>query len=396
MISRYCFLLFPIAIPLICLGQNANDYFKVIKEEGLPPIEFVQQKLDDHDLIIFDDGIHSAAEPFEFYQELLKKYGHHLDYIFVEAFGINSQPHIDAYLHSETKDSSLLLKVFQDDFTGLGWRYATYYDLLSTVWDINHHKAHDAERIKVVGVDQPIYWEGLHSREDYTIFQESLIGRDFFMYKTILNYMNTFNENKKGILLTNTRHAYKNIRNSNNQPYWNCGTFFYQWHKGKTYSIRIHNATLSITAYRPKKENASIQGLDKIKYEWIKMENGNWDKAFALNGNRPVAFSLKNNIWGQTKYIGNHMLNAFENQRMFDAYDAILFLAPLDNLHISASIHFICTEPFKKELQRRIKMLHENKIETFLSKNKVNNIEEYIQQLCEYRPKTKNQLLAPK
>ena len=37
----------------------------------------------------------------------------------------------------------------------------------------------------MIGVDQPIYWEGIHSKEQYNIFSESLMARDYFMFKVI-------------------------------------------------------------------------------------------------------------------------------------------------------------------------------------------------------------------
>ena len=225
------FLFFPVFLvnTIFCFGQGVADHFVVIRDQGLTPIDFVQKKLKDHDLIIFDDALHSAYEPFEFYIELLETPGNPIDYVFIEVFGINAQPFLDAYFASETEDRSLLLKVFQDDYAGLGWRYETYYNLLSAIWYINHREPADSKKILVVAIDQPIFWDGLHSREDYDIFQRSLGARDYFMYRIILDQMSGFKKNKKGVFLTNTRHAYKDIKNTEGLPYWNCGTFFYTW-----------------------------------------------------------------------------------------------------------------------------------------------------------------------
>jgi len=391
--TRYSYIFLFIANTLFLYGQDIDDYSGVIRDKGLPPIEFVEKKLDEYDLIIFDDALHSALEPFEFYIQLLKHPGNRIDYVFIEVFGINDQPFINAYLDSESKDRSLLNKVFQDDYSGMGWRYETYLDLLSAIWDINHNNHNDSKKIKVVAVDQPIYWEGLHTREDYNIFQRSLVGRDHFMYRIIVEQMSDFKEKKKGIFLTNTRHAYKNIRNSEGRLYWNCGTFFYHWNPKKTYSIRIHNVTLSLSASKEKTENASTEGLDAIEYHWIEMDNGAWDRAFAANKNLPVAIPLENNAFGRTKYAGNHMLNVLDNQTMFDAYDALIFLAPLEDLHFSPKIDFIYTESFKTELIRRLKILHGKDLQQFLEENGADSAEGYLHKNLQYRPKSKNTLL---
>ncbi len=394
-ISRVKFLLqlLLIVFPSICLGQTAKDYFKVIQENGTNPVEFVQQKLETIDLIIFDDAMHSALEPFNFYQKLIEAKDSNIDVVFIEAFSIDAQADIDAYLKSANKDSTLLLKAFQNSFGGYGWRYETYLALLSAIWDVNHNLP-ASEKIKVIGVDQPIYWEGIHNRKDYDIFINSLVGRDYFMYKIIIEYMNNFKDNKKGIFLTNTRHAYKQIKNSDGNLYWNCGTFFNQWHPDKSYNIRIHNVTLSIEAKKTKTEQSSTEGLDQYEYKWRKMENGLWDEAFKMNLNKAVAFSFKNNAFGNAKYIGNHMLNVAENQTMYDAYDALVFLAPLENLHFSAKMSFIYTESFKTELKRRIKILEEGNIEKLLAHYGLKTIEEYIEQVSAYTPIRKNNVLS--
>lgn len=373
-------------------SQTVDDYYKVIQDQGQPPVEFVQEALSNYPLIIFDDALHNAFEPFEFYRELLENPETNLDFVFLEAFGINAQADIDTFMNAEGEDSTLLLKVFQDSFSGYGWRYQTYYDLMSSIRKINEKRSED-RRIRVISVDQPIYWEGIHTREEYNTFQKSLIGRDHFMYRVILSQMDEFNGQKKGIFLTNTRHAYKGIRNKEGVFYWNTGTFFHQWHKDKSYSIRVHNVTLSRLERKATQENQTTDGLSRFEYSWVKMENGKWDQAFERSGNDPVAFPLKNNPFGESAYIGNHMLDAKEGQTIYDAYDALLFLAPLDQLHFSAKLDFIDTPSFKEELKRRITILEDGNIEAFLSRNEVQSIDEYIEQKLGYVPVTKNTLL---
>ncbi len=378
-------------MPLLAGAQNVDKYYKTIQKEGQLPIPFVLQKLQQNDLILFDDALHMALEPFEFYQDLLATKGNPIDYVFLEVFGINMQSHLDAFMDNEKKDKTILLKVFQDNFGGYGWRYETYYELLSTIWDLNQNLAED-KKIKVIGVDQPIYWEGIHTREEYNTFQESLIGRDYFMYKVILKQMENFQKGKKGIFLTNTRHAYKQIKKKDGSLFWNSGTFFHQWHSGKTYSIRFHNVNLSIEKPSQKQKNASTDGLDKYVYKWVRMENGLWDEAFKMNGDKPVALSLEKNIFGKAPYIGNHMLQAEPGQVLSDAYDAVIFLAPLEELHFSGKIDFIFTPDFKKELKRRIAILEGHNLQGFLKKNDVSDIDEFIEAICQYQPPSKNSL----
>ena len=131
-----------------------------------------------------------------------------------------------------------------------------------------------------------------------------------------LEAMEHFKAGKKGKLLTNTRHAYKGIKQKNGQYFWDTGTFFAQWHPGKTYSIRLHNVALSIRAIKPVDPETSqtLQGMERLDYKFVRMARGLWDTAFRANGDRPVAIPLAHNVFGQEPYIGNHQPEALPDQ----------------------------------------------------------------------------------
>ena len=201
-------------------------------------MNFVNNLLDYVDLLVFDDALHLAKEPFDFYQKLIRndQFKRKVKYIFIEVFSITSQPHIDKYFNSLIKDNTILLPVLQNDYSGYGWRYKTYLDLLGTIWDVNSQLS-ESEKIQVICVDQPIYWNGIQTRKDYDLFQQSLVGRDYFMYKIISQTLDNFKSDRKGVFLTNTRHAYKGIKKTNGEFYWNTGTFLHQWHPKKSYYL---------------------------------------------------------------------------------------------------------------------------------------------------------------
>lgn len=374
----------------------AENYFRDIKRFGEDPLVFVNKCLRSHQLLVFDDALHPAYEPFAFYNQLINdpSFSRKLNYIFLEATNTNNQPLIDSFLNGKIADSTILIKLFQDDYTGMGWRYQTYLDLFKTVHQHNRDLP-DSLKIKIVGVSPPIYWEAIHTWKDYELFQGTLKSRDYFMYLEIVEKMENFKGNKSGIFLCNTRHAYKNIRNHNGELYWNTTTFFSQRNPGKTYSIRIHNVTLAIDKKKETSSAArkSTDGLNETVYKWIKMDNGHWDAAFEMNFNRPVALPFKNTIFGKTAYVGNHMLNVEKGTTMMDAYDALIFLAPLTQLHFSAEMSYIYTPQFKPELERRVRLLHGDKYMNYLEKNSAVNFDEFYRKNFEYIPISDNKLI---
>lgn len=384
--KAYLFLII-VMVTLVVKAQHQNDVDKLandLKSKGEDPLNFVHQIFKNHDLIVFDDALHSAYEPFIFYNQLLndKALEGRLNYIFLEIIGTNDQPIVNQFLNSKTKDTTLLRKIFQDDYSGNGLQYQTYLDLFTNVWEHNKNLS-DSLKIQVIGVDPPIYWESIKTWRDYEIFQNTLKSRDYFMYLEILEKMKNFSENKKGIFLTNTRHAYKNIKDAEGNIYWNTTTFFTHWNPGKVYSIRLHNVNLQIEAKKVEAEGAkkSTEGLDAAIYKWVKIDNGSWDNAFAANGNKSVAISFNNTTFGKTKYTGNHMLNVAKNTTMLDAYDALIFLKPIEELHFSAKFDFIYTPEFGVELERRLKLLKGEDYNKFLQDAGAATFQEYYKSI---------------
>lgn len=378
-------------------NYNTSNYLEVLQKSGQEPVKFVNDLLDDYDLLIFDDALHLAKEPFDFYEELMNNHSFSTKakYVFIEVLSTTHQPDIDRYLSSAVKDSTILFPAFQNEYSGFGWRYKTYFDLLSTIWDVNSNLP-DPDKIKVICVNQPIYWDAIKTREEYDLFQKSLAARDYFIYQIITKTLNNFKSGEKGIFLTNTRHAYKGIKKSDGTYYWNTATFFNQWHPKKTYSIRFHNVNLSFISKKENVTNKSAEGMEGFSYKWIRMENGLWDKAFNENGNVPVAISLKNNLFGNASYVGNLMLNAAENQTMYDAYDGLIFLAPLEELHFSAKVDCIYTGSFIRELKRRITLLEGDRLPDFLKENSAASLDDFIKEFVKFQEPAKNSLVPKK
>ena len=371
-------------------SEKLKPYVNTLKVKGDEPIHFILDKLDHYDLILFDDALHTAVEPFEFYQDLIKNadFQKKVKYIFLETVSVNQQSALDNYFDSETDDLKLLYPAFQNDFSGNGWPYKTYFDLLQTIWKINS-KLPIQNRFKVVAVNAPTYWKEINTQKDVDLFRLSLAGNDYTMYKIILSYLDHFKSGDKGIFLTNTRHTYKGIKNKEGEYYWNCGTFFYLNNPGKTYSVRFHNINLSFQGKR-KVDSATLrttEGLENVIVKWVRMENGLWDSAFEIFGNTPVAFDLKDTPFGKAEYIGNHMLNAAPDQTMYDAYDALIFLAPVEKLRQTAMVDFIYTEKFKRELERRMKLLYtEKQIDKILTDYELKSLREFIDNFYIYKP----------
>ena len=374
-----------LAVAAPAVAQEGSAHLADLRAHGREPVAFVFDQLERHDLVVLDDALHTLVEPFGFYQRLVREPGfrQRARFVFLEAVPLNQQGHIEAYLAAPTEDSRLLYPAFQNSLSGDGFPYATYFDVLRTIHEVNLSLP-DSERIRVVAVGSPSYWSEIRTPRDVEIFRQGLDAYDYTMYAMIRS---TLGADGKGIFLTNTRHAYQAIRHADGSLYWNATTYFHEREPGRAYSIRFHAPQLVIERVRDDTTGTrTTQGLERIDYRWDRMEGGAWDRAFRDYG-EAVAVPLEGTAFGEAPYVGNHMLDVVPGQTMADAYDAVIFLAPLEELHQTARVGSIYTPEFRVELARRLRLLHsEEDLAAMIAESGASDLAGYIERTYVDRP----------
>jgi len=368
-------------------AKALSSHVAALERLGRDPLEFSLQKLKEHDLLIFDDGLHTASDPFDFYQRLIRssQFQQLSPKIFLEVIPVNRQPAIDAYLSTKPEQPRLLYPAFQDQF---GWPYTSYFDLLHTIYEVNQSLP-VGKKIEVIAVSTPAMWGEIKTAQDWNIFVETNhIARDYHMYGMIRDALDDFSSGRKGIFLTNTRHAYLRLKRKDQTPVWSTAAFFNNWHPGKAYSIRFNAPALLVEAPRDLSGQVrSAAGMEEYKFRWARTAKGLWDEAFRANGSRPVAISLADTVFGGAPYIGNLMLSVAPSQTMQDANDAIIFLRDIETLRQTALTSEIYTPAFKRELMRRYKITRStDQLSEELRQNGVRNLKQLIDKTYAAQP----------
>jgi hypothetical protein len=378
-ILRCCLPVALLALATPAVAQERSAHLADLRAHGREPVAFVLDQLERHDIVVFDDALHTLVEPFEFYQRLVRepRFRELARFVFLEAVPLNQQGHIEAYLAAPEEDPRLLHPAFQNSISGDGFPYATYFDLLRTIYEVNRSLP-DSERIRVVPVGSPTYWSEIRTPRDLEVFRLGLDAYDYTMYSMIRS---TLGSGGKGIFLTNSRHAYQAVRHADGSLYWNATTYFHEREPGRAYSIRFHAPQLVIERLREDTTaTRTTQGMERMDYRWDRMEGGAWDRAFGDYG-EAVAVPLEGTAFGEAPYVGNHMLDVAPGQTMADAYDAVIFLAPLEELHQTALVGSIYTPEFRPELARRLKLLYtEEDLAAFIAESGASDLAGAIEQ----------------
>ncbi len=359
-----------------------------LKEEGRDPVGFVIAALEDRDLIVFDEGLHSAVEPWEFYARLVSdpRFSSRARFVFLEAVPFNQQKHIDAYLAAPANDQSLLWPAFQNALA-TGWNYQIYYDFLSAVRTAN--RALPAEkRIRVIGVSPPSYWSEITSPEDYVRYRrDGYAGFDHDMYARALMHLGGFDGSAKGIFLTNTRHAYTGLKNAEDGYFWNAATYFSQWHPGRAYSIRFNAPFLEVKKAGEEKGPTVGSMAAGVVYGWTRADGGAWDAAFAANGGGEVAVAFEKTSFGAAPYVGNTMLSAAPGQTMADVNDAVIHLKPLESWRQTATNGAMYTPAFREELKRRLPFAYPgDELAKAMAREGAKTVDDFIDKIAAAEP----------
>lgn len=374
-----------------------RDLAADIATYGRAPDQFVYEALEDHILVILDDGLHNLEEPWNFFQALVTTdaFAQRARHVFIETWAVNDQPHIDAYLETYPEDPTLLYPVMQN--AGIhGWRYASYMDLLSAIHAFNSDRDPD-ERLRVHAVSTPAYWREIETPADYANYIGiAQSGRDAFMYAAIRRTLDNMSGEERGVFLTNTRHAYTGLRRTDGAYYWNTATYFAQHYPGQTYSVRINAPFLIVEREAADPDApATNEGLEQVEYRWGRADDGRWDRAFAANADRPVGLDLAETGFGRSPYIGNLMLNAAPGQTMRDAYDGVIHLGPISQMHTARAYHEMYTPRFRDEVARRYRQSYSpDDLQTYIARNGADDIADFVELLAEPDPRAPSRQAA--
>ncbi|MBR9824696.1 MAG: hypothetical protein GYB36_02695 [Alphaproteobacteria bacterium] len=376
-----------LAIPTSAL--TADSFTTDIAEHGQAPAQFVYDALDEHALVIFDDGLHNLEAPWTFFRELIasEAFAMRARHVFIETWSVNDQPHIDAYLSTYPEDQTLLYPAMQNAAIH-GWRYASYIDLLSAIHAFNENRAGD-ERLQVHAVSTPAYWGEIETPADFENYIGiAQSGRDGFMYSAIRRTLDNMSGEERGVFLTNTRHAYTGLRSRDGQLFWNTATYFAERYPDQTYSIRINAPFLIIEREAGDQSSpATGEGLEQIEYRWGRADDGRWDAAFATHQDMPVGIELTGTSFGASPYIGNLMLNAAPGQSMEDVYDGLIHLGPISEMQTARTFHEIYTPAYRAEVARRYRNAYTpDDLQTYIERNGVETLESFIELLAEPDP----------
>ncbi len=325
-------------IEAICqTPQDVTPFAEYLAKKAEVPERFLLNSLKSHRLVI-NGEFHRRKVSWDMLTRLISmpEFANVCGVVFMELPSWH-QATMDNFMNADTLNPEHILDIFRDEQPN-GWWDKGEFEFICKLWEINRKLPKD-KRINAVLADYQVPYSKITSKEEAKELEE----RNTHMADIIENYLST-SDKRSAIFLVGCAHA----------------------HKSHTPAIQTDGKRLSAGAQLA--ERLGDENVFTVFQHNISIDNsgrnrklirgGIFDKAFELNGNKPIGFDLENSPFGAEPFDGifeikfDHRTGNFE-----DNYDCYLFLHSLEEEPQNGPLLEIFTQEFVDEMKRRAEVL---------------------------------------
>lgn len=314
--------------------QFLKPFVEFLKREGASPQEFVLKQLVSRAVVVLGE-VHNRPRYWAFNTALVRspEFARRVGVIYLE-FPINDQPLIDRFLAGPTNDPAPVIEMLRDMFEN-GWPDQPTVEFCQAVWEVNRTLP-PANRIRISLVDMARPWKEIYQREDWKKYD---VDRNALMAENILRDLREHREDSRhALFIVGYMHALKNVT-FGGKPLQSAGQ-------------RLQaalGATNVFTVFPHCPVMANRGGVDG------RLGLGLFESAFAALTNRPMIFPLDHGPFGDLLFDAS--LDLFTSDSYRAAFDAFLYLGPLENEIMSPLIPGFYTDEYAQEVDRRVRLM---------------------------------------
>lgn len=322
--------------------KDVTPFVNYLSNVTSSPESFVLDMLDSHKLVI-NGEYHRRKVSWDMLKRLiaLPEFSGIVGCVFME-LPSHHQATIDKFFKSDTLDTNIIIKIFQDEQLN-GWWDRGEFEFLCQLWELNRSLPQN-KKIRVVLADYQVPYSTITNREDARETED----RNTHMADIVVNTIMQSTDSRSNLFLVGCAHAYKS--------------------KQMGIASAAHGKEAELTAGAQIAERLGNDNVFTIFQHVLPGDNlggnksairgGIFDLAFEQNGNRPIGFELANSPFGNEPFDGIYEIKyntATGNYE--DNFDGFLFLAPLANEPKADPLIEIFTDEFVAEMQRRATVL---------------------------------------
>lgn len=324
------------------MPQDVSPFTDYLSTVETSPEAFMLDILKSHKLVI-NGEYHRRKVSWDMLKRLvaLPEFSDVVGCVFME-LPSHHQPLMDKFIQSDSLDTDIIIRIFQDEQLN-GWWDRGEFEFLCNLWNINRALPQN-KKIRVVLADYQIPYTTIATREEARESED----RNTHMADVIVNTITASDDTRNNLFLVGCAHAYKSKQRG-------IASSAYGKDAALTAGAQIANRLGNENVF-----TVFQHGLpgDNRGGNKSPIRAGIFDKAFELNGNKPVGFSLADSPFGNEPFDGIYEIKYNTSTGSYaDNFDGYLFLAPLKNEPKAKPLTEIFTDDFVVEMQRRASVM---------------------------------------
>jgi uncharacterized RDD family membrane protein YckC len=324
-------------------NAQVDEYVNFLSKPHLSPKDYVFELFKKNDIVILCERFHPEITQWDFIYDIVsdKRFIDSVGNVFTEYGNQDKQSMVDTFLSTKFINDTLLGKsaanlmhyvVTVHPF----WNNSNFFYFLKKLNLLNNTLS-DSLKIREYYTNQTS-WDFVNNKKQYDSITN--MNYDSVMAANVINryrYIKKHEKRKKCLVITNYRHAF-NIKHSHNEA-----TYIYKVLPKTTANILINTVAMKYP----------------IEIFWLPIQNGSWDKAFSLIGNKPLGFDFKGSPFGDVEFeLNQHFpLGRKYKYQYHDVFTGFIFYNPIEAFREQNSYPYIM-DGFEKELARRYKIEH--------------------------------------
>lgn len=324
------------------LPDDVEPFLDYISEAELSPEEFLLEMLKTNKVVINGEN-HRRKVSWDMLKRLisLPDFPETAGTVFMELPSWH-QSTMDKFMDCDTLNSDLVIQIFQDEQPN-GWWDRGEFEFLCNLWGINKSLPDD-KKVKVVLADYQVPYSKITDIEESRESED----RNTHMANVVVNTVRNSADKRNNLFLVGCAHAYKS-----NQA--GIASAEYGKENELTAGAQIADALGDDNVFTVFQHMMSGDNHGGNKSA---IRGGIFDKAFELNGNRPIGFKLAGSPFGAEPFDGIYEIKYKTATGSYeDNFDGYLFLAPLSTEPKSVPLTEIFTDEFVAEMQRRASVM---------------------------------------
>lgn len=315
--------------------------------DRMSPVDYVLDLFDEADVVVLAERAHPEITQYDLILRIISdpRFIDRVGHVFTEIGASTTAPEIEAFLSAEgltdAERDAWRMRIYRDFSEEVLWARLNYYDMLGRVYDLNQTLFRE-RKIHIHPVGLPFTWRGM-TREAYRTYMSSKGDRDRRMAQRVVEGLRYVEASRAGpakaLVIMNYRHAFPHLVLPSGDTLANTTGYLLEMLPGRVRNVMLNS--LAITG-----------GTSEADIEMGLVQDGRWDAAFAVTGNRPVGFDFPGSPFGADSF--DFFPFGTEGLTYADMFAGFVFYEPVSRHLLVEGVPGIVDEAFARELRQRM------------------------------------------